>query len=175
MRIRGVADDDFASIAALVNHYIATTTIHFGLTPVTAAEMRMDWIASRDRHAFLVAVDTVGVLGFAKTSMWRSRPAYRFTAEVGVYVEERAQRRGVARALYATLFAVAKAQGYRQLVAGISLPNDPSVKLHEAMGFAKIGVFPNVGYKFDRFVDVGFWQLTLSDDAPDEIVPPVLP
>src|SRR5207253_5752233 len=102
------------------------------------------------------------VAGFAKASTFRARVAYQWSAEIGLYVDERHQRRGVARALYERLIAICRAQGFHLLVAAIALPNDASVKLHEAAGFAHTGTFKEVGYKLGAFHDVGFWTLALS-------------
>ena len=169
MIVRAVVDEDFEAIAAITNEYILKTAIHFGTKPVAADELRTDWRATRDRYAFVVA-DDGGVVGFAKAMTFRTRPAYAWTAEVGVYVNETHQRRGVARALYTRLFDACRAQGFHLLVAGIALPNDASVRLHEAMGFAHVGTFPEVGFKFGAFHDVGFWTLRISTAVP----PPAL-
>lgn len=163
MRVRPVTSDDFDAIAALTNVYIRDTAIHFGETSVTAAELRDGWAASRERHPFLVAEDDDGTfLGYAKAGSWRTREAYRFTAEVGIYVEARAQRRGVGVTLYAALIEACRAKGFHVLIGGITMPNEPSVRLHERLGFERIGVFPEVGRKFDAWHAVGFWQLTLG-------------
>jgi phosphinothricin acetyltransferase len=174
MQIRDVTQDDFEAIAALTNHYVEHTAVHFGTAPVTADELRMDWQKTRDRYGFVVA-DDGELAGFAKAMTFRSRPAYGWTAEVGVYVHDAKQRRGVARALYERLFDVSRRQGFHLLVAGIALPNEASVALHERMGFTSVGVFREVGFKRGSFHDVGFWQRALSpsDGAPSPIKSPL--
>ena len=164
--LRLVDGADFPALAAIVNPYIEKTAIHFATKPATADELRADWERDRDRYACYVAVVDGAVAGFAKAMTFRSRPAYQWTAEIGVYVDERHHRKGVARALYEKLIATCRAQGFHMLVAGIALPNDASVQLHEALGFARVGTFPEVGYKFGAFHDVGFWTLTLSSTKP---------
>jgi L-amino acid N-acyltransferase YncA len=98
------------------------------------------------------------------------RRAYRWSLEVSVYLPESEQRRGTGRALYAELFDVVRSLGYVRALAGITLPNAASVGLHESMGFEPIGTFTGVGFKFGRWHDVGWWQLTLGDppDPPSE-------
>ncbi|MFO0828019.1 MAG: N-acetyltransferase family protein [Phycisphaerales bacterium] len=170
-RIRGVEDADFAAIADLTNEYIRKTAIHFSYEPVTDAELRDLWWPKRDRYPFLVATDERGeFLGYAKAGVWRERYAYRWIAEVGIYVMPFAQRGGVGRALYGQLVDECRERGLHSLVGGITLPNDASVRLHEAMGFVKVAHFARAGWKFGRWHDVGFWQLMLrdADEAPDE-------
>src|SRR5262249_41545489 len=91
----------------------------------------------------------------------RTRSAYRWSVDTSVYVDEGFRQRGVARGLYASLFAILAAQGYFNAYAGIALPNAASVGLHEAVGFKKVGVYQRVGYKFGEWRDVGWWQLEL--------------
>lgn len=171
--VRSVDTTDFDAIAGITNLYIQRTPIHFGTQPVSGSELRTGWEETRDRYAFVVAVAAgAGTVGFAKAMMFRTRPAYSWTAEVGVYVDEPYQRRGLARALYQRLFAICKAQGFHTLVAGIALPNEPSVKLHERIGFRHVGTFPEIGFKLGAFHDVGFWTLRINDVTPP---PPLRP
>lgn len=161
MSIRPVEPADFAAIAAMTNYYIERTTIHFGLAPVTAEELRAGW-ESHPRHPYLVHEDERGeVVAYAKAGVWRERAAYGHTAEVGVYVRHGLQRRGLGRGLYEALIGRCRAAGFHALVGGITLPNEASVRLHEACGFVRVGTFREVGRKFDEWHDVGFWQLML--------------
>ncbi len=165
MRVRSVDAGDFDRIAALTNGYIARTAIHFATAPLTGDSLRAEWEQTRERYAYLVAEGDPGIAGFAKAMPFRSRAAYAWTAEIGVYVDEQHQRKGVARALYERLFDVCRAQGFHVLVAGIALPNEASVRLHEGLGFSFVGTFAEVGFKLGRFHDVGFWTLRLSSAA----------
>lgn len=169
--IRSVDASDFDSIADITNLYLRRTPIHVGAPPVTGDELRADWLATRDGYAFVVAVAAGGAAaGFAKAMRFRARPAYAWTAEVGIHVDEPFQRRGLARALYRRLFSVCQAQGFHSLIASIALPNEPSVKLHEGIGFGHVGTFPEMGFKLGAFHDVGFWTLRINDATP----PPLL-
>jgi len=114
------------------------------------------------------------VRGFALSAPFRSRPAYRWTVEVSAYVASGTRRRGVGRGLIARLVEVLAEMGYRTAVAVIALPNEPSVRLHEALGFEPVGVFPKVGHKLGAWRDVGWWRLDLApgrDDPPGPLSP----
>jgi phosphinothricin acetyltransferase len=127
-------------------------------------------------HAWLVADIKDRVAGFAYASVHRERASYRWAADVSVYVDPAFQRRGVATTLYRELFGLLVRQGYRSACAGITLPNEPSVSLHEALGFELVGVYRRIGYKHGAWRDVGWWQLQLAPGAPDppaEPSPPV--
>lgn len=161
MLIRGAQDSDFDAIATLTNYFIRETAIHFGTTESTAAEMRELWKPTRDRYPFLICEIHGRFAGYCKAYAWRSREAYQWTPECGVYVEDWARRRGVARALYTELFQALNACGFHSVVAGIALPNDASVSLHESLGFVPVGVVRDAGWKLGRWNDVGFWQRSL--------------
>jgi L-amino acid N-acyltransferase YncA len=112
------------------------------------------------------------VIGFAKSSPHRGRCAYAYSAEVSVYIDPNWHGRGVGKALYGRLIPMLKSQGYVTLIAGISLPNAASQRLHESFGFKPAGVFHRVGWKFGRWHDVGYWELSLRDGPapPDRIL-----
>lgn len=152
-------------MAEILNPHIAASHIHFATHEVTADELRAEWQQLHTRFAMVIADADGDVAGFAKTSPWRTRAAYSWTAEVAVYVSAEHQRRGVARALYDALIRVSARQGYHVLIAGIALPNEPSVRLHEALGFARVGVFREVGHKHGKAIDVGFWERVLDGTA----------
>jgi phosphinothricin acetyltransferase len=163
MVIRPVRASDFGAIAAITNHYINNTAIHFGYEPVTDAEILDDWSRKRGRHVWLVAEDeppgAVGpVVGYAKSGVWRDRPAYAWTAEVGLYVAPEHRGRGIGTALYDELLVELKARGWNSLIAGITLPNDASIALHEKFGFTNVGTVRQAGYKLGAWHDVAFWQ-----------------
>ena len=105
------------------------------------------------------------IVGFAKASPWKGRCAYLWSAEVTVYVHPARHGRGIGTALYARLIDILRAQGYRSLVGGITLPNAASVALHESFGFRRVALFEKIGWKFDRWHDVGYWELLLGDPA----------
>jgi phosphinothricin acetyltransferase len=168
--IRQAREDDFDAVAAITNFYIEHTAIHFSAQPVAAADLRGAWLAARERYPFLVARSGGRVLGYAKAGVWRERAAYAWTPECGVYVLHGEHRRGIGRAMYARLFDIMARQGFRSVVAGATLPNEASVRLHLSMGFVAQGVIRQAGWKMGRWWDVAFFQKMLAEgegDAPE--------
>jgi L-amino acid N-acyltransferase YncA len=160
MQIRPADPDrDAASCAAIYAPHVDPGPASFEEVPPSAEE-----IARRmgTAHAWLVAVDGDEVLGYAYASEHRARYAYRFAVDVAVYVADAARGRGVGRALYEALLPALRELGFRQACAGIALPNEASVRLHEALGFELVGVYRNIGFKAGAWRDVGWWQLDLD-------------
>ena len=164
MVIRPARAEDFDAIAAITNHYIMNTGIHFAYEPVTADELRDSWRQHRDRHPFLVGEDVPPgsapgpVLGYAKSGVWRERAAYSWTAEVGLYVSPTARGRGMGTALYEELLNELKLRGFRSAVAGVTLPNEASISLHKKFGFEHVGTFQDAGWKLNEWHAVDWWQ-----------------
>jgi phosphinothricin acetyltransferase len=168
MRLRLAEPGDGAAIAEIYAPIVAATAISFEETPPDTATMTGRIIQQAGDKPWLVAERDGMLLGYAYASTFRARPAYRFGVEVTVYVAEAARRSGVARTLYAALFALLAAQGYRRAFAGVTQPNDASDALHRAAGFAEIGTFPAAGWKFGRWHDVRFYARTLRAlDVPE--------
>ena len=165
--IRLATANDFAAIAAITNHYIRTTAIHFAYDDVAADELRSRWQTHEAVHPWLVAETGGAVVGYAKAGSYRARTAYLWTAETGIYLAPEQCGRGLGRLLYTRLIAVMRAQGFHSIIGGIALPNDTSVRLHERLGFVPCGTVRRAGRKFDRWHDVGFWQLTLQPAAEE--------
>ncbi|MCA9294171.1 MAG: N-acetyltransferase [Phycisphaerales bacterium] len=159
--IRPTSPGDFEAIANLTNHYIRHTAVHFGYQDVTAQDFEQAWRETHNTYPWLTAELDGRFAGYAKAGVWRERAAYKFSAETAIYIEDFAYRTGIARALYQTLLDELKARGFHTAVAGATLPNDVSVRFHEAMGFKTIGTFREVGRKFDQWHDVIFWQKML--------------
>jgi L-amino acid N-acyltransferase YncA len=113
------------------------------------------------------------IAGYAYAADHRSRKAYQWTKELSVYVHDDFKHRGIGTALYVTLLELLKIQGVSNCLAGISLPNEHSVRFHEKLGFRKIGVYHQVGFKSGKFCDVGWWELFIADKdkIPGEIIP----
>jgi phosphinothricin acetyltransferase len=160
--IRPATDADADAIARIYNHYVEHTTITFEEVAVAPAE-----IARRIRDVqsaslpWLVAERAGGVVGYAYAGKWHARSAYRFSVEVTVYVDVAQPRAGIGTRLYAEMFPLLQARGMHALMAGIALPNEPSVAIHERFGFTKAAHFKEVGFKLGRWVDVGYWQRML--------------
>ncbi|MEO8705204.1 MAG: N-acetyltransferase family protein [Kofleriaceae bacterium] len=162
LMIREAREPDFGAITTITNHYITTTSIHFAYEPVSPAELVASWAKAAHRYPWLVVTDGDGCLGYAKAGVWRDRAAYRWTAEIGLYVHHDHHRRGLGRRLYAELLATLAARGFRSAIAGITLPNDPSIALHRDFGFVSVGTVRDAGYKAGAWHDVEFWQKQLA-------------
>ena len=165
--IRTVRDEDAPAIAALYNHYVEKTIVTFEETPVDAEEIGRRIAAVRAVPLpWLVATDGTALLGYAYATPWKARFGYRFSVEVSVYLDPAATGRGLGSALYRPLFDDLQARGLRSAIGGIALPNDASVALHQKFGMSKVAHFVDVGTKFGRWIDVGYWQCNWADAHP---------
>jgi L-amino acid N-acyltransferase YncA len=162
VRIRPADVADSAAIQAIYAPIVATTAISFETEPPTADEI-LARMTSVPRLPWLVAEVSTEVVGHAYASRHRERAAYRWSVEVSVYLAESARGLGIGRSLYTELLAVVSRLGYVSAYAGITLPNQASVALHEALGFAQIATFPQVGYKHGEWRSVGWWWRSLGD------------
>lgn len=164
-RIRRAAAGDATAIAAIYGPYVHQTTVSFEQTPPSVDEVRARITRAAPRFPWLVAEAAGRVIGFAYAGPHRSRPAYRWSVEVSVYVDTSRQRGGLGRALYETLLRLLEAQGFAQAYAGITQPNPPSVGLHEALGFELVGVYRNVGFKHGAWRDVSWYAYPLGEPS----------
>ena len=163
MPIRPATPADAADITAIYAPIVTGTAISFETEPPTVQEMAQRISTTLLNLPWLVHQNEQGhVSGYVYASKWRERAAYQWSVEVTAYVREDARGQGLAKALYGRLFEALVALGYCQAIAGITLPNGPSVALHESMGFAPVGVFGNVGHKLGAWRDVGYWQRGLQ-------------
>ncbi len=158
---------DASSIERIYGKYVRETPISFELEVPSEAEIRDRMEAVLERDPWLVCELEGGVVGYAYAKPVRSREAYRWSVETSVYVDGDYHRRGVARGLYGSLFAILELQGHVGAYAGVTLPNPASVGLHESMGFEAIGVYQDVGYKDGEWHDVGWWQRRIRSPPTD--------
>jgi phosphinothricin acetyltransferase len=161
--IRLAAPDDAAAIAALYRHYVEESRISFEEVAPDAAEIARRMASPV--HPWLVAEHEGTLLGFASTSPMRNRPAYRWSVETGIYLDASAQGRGLGRKLLGAHVELLERQGFVTAIAGIALPNEVSVALHEKLGFTLSGIERGVGFKLGEWVDVGRWQKDLAARA----------
>jgi phosphinothricin acetyltransferase len=160
--IRPASPDDAAAIAAIYNHYVATTTITFEESAVSQVDMAQRIRDVNAQLPWLVYEQDGQVLGYAYATPWRARSAYRFSVESTVYVSPDHPRKGLGSALYGALIEALRERGMRVVLGGIAQPNEASVALHERLGFEKVAHFKQVGRKFDSWIDVGYWELALA-------------
>jgi L-amino acid N-acyltransferase YncA len=170
--VRPATAGDADAICDIYAPIVRETTISFEAEPPGPAEIQRRMMAGQLRLPWLVAEVAQQVAGYAYATPFRSRHAYRWSVETSVYIAAPARRCGAGRALYVRLLAELYALGYVSAYAGIALPNDASVRLHETAGFARIGTFPAAGYKHGRWVDVGWWATGLRR-APAVPAPPL--
>jgi L-amino acid N-acyltransferase YncA len=166
---------DGGACAAVYAPYVLDSVVSFEERAPDAAEMAERIGRVVDRYPWLVAEQDGTVCGYAYATEHRPRDAYRWATEVTVYISAGHQRRGLGRALYGTLFELLVRQRIQVAVAGITLPNDASVGLHEACGFTPVGVYRRIGWKAGAWWDVSWWDLELTapgDGPPPEPGPP---
>lgn len=157
--IRDVSDADAEKIVAIYNPYISGTTVSFEEEPVTVDEMRWRMQAVHGMHLPWLCAEVNGELvGYAYASRWRERSAYRYTAESTIYLDHDFIGQQIGGSLYAALLDRIRESGMHMVIGVITLPNPASVALHEKMGFIKSAHFSEVGYKFNTWLDVGYWQ-----------------
>ena len=162
VNVRAISDADAEPVTRIYNHYITNTIVTFETEPVDSADMLNRIRETRDAGLpWIVAETGAGVAGFAYASRWKGRCAYRFSVESTIYLDAEQTGRGLGKRLYSHLIDEIRTISMHSVIGGISLPNDASVGLHEKLGFIKIGQFEQVGHKFDRWIDVGYWQLLL--------------
>jgi len=160
--LRAATAADAAAIAAIYNHYVLNTVVTFEEAAVPAAEMAERITDTLTAELPWLVWDEAGkVLGYACASKWKSRCAYRYAAEATVYLDHEATGRGIGTRLYSALLDEIRKGGLHGVIGGVALPNPASVALHEKLGFVKIGQFKEVGWKFDQWIDVGYWQRIL--------------
>lgn len=160
--IREASTEDAESIAEIYNHYILNYVATFEEEVIPPADMakRIRQVQSSGFN-WLIAEDAGSIVGYAYSALWKQRASYRNTVEVTVYLAPEAQSSGWGTKLYDVLFPQLQESGIHVVVGGITLPNPASVSLHEKFGMEKVAHFKEVGRKFDRWLDVGYWQRVL--------------
>jgi phosphinothricin acetyltransferase len=166
---------DAAACADIYAPYVSDTVISLEEVPPSAEKMRARIERVTERYPWLIAEEDGEVVGYAYAGEHRERAAYRWASDVTVYLSPACFRRGIGSRLYTALFHLLVFQGVYVVCAGVTLPNEASVGLHESMGFLPVGVYNRIAWKFGSWHDVGWWQLQLvepSVDAPQELGPP---
>jgi L-amino acid N-acyltransferase YncA len=167
MKIRSAAAADAPAILSIYAPIVRDTIISFETEVPSVEEIAERIDTTVKTHPYLLAEVNGAVAGYAYAGRHRARSAYKWSADVTVYVASQARRTGVARALYGRLLPALAERGFHAAFAGIALPNPASVGLHEAMGFSPVGIYREVGFKSGRWCDVGWWQRLLNDLASE--------
>jgi phosphinothricin acetyltransferase len=166
-------DRDAPAVAEIYRPAVEETIASFEEVAPDAAEMSRRMSAVLARTPWLVAEDEASVVGYAYAGPHLERAGYRWSVNISVYVSTAHHGRGIGRRLYDELLPILRRQRFVNAYAGIALPNPASVALHEAIGMRRIGVYEQVGYKFDRWVDVAWYGMRLAEPAgtPAEPIP----
>jgi L-amino acid N-acyltransferase YncA len=161
LTIRAATTADANEVARIYNHYVTQTIVTFEEEAVSSSEIarRIGEVQSASLP-WLVAERAGGVVGYTYASKWHGRSAYRFSVETTVYLDPSLVGQGIGSKLYGEFLAALRDRGLHAAIGGIALPNEASVALHEKFGFEKVAHFKEVGFKFDRWIDVGYWQRT---------------
>ena len=162
---RHVKLSDAEQICSIYNHYVMNTTATFEEEEVTGDEMRIRIKQLTRRFPWLVYEVANEIKGYTYATDWKSRTAYRYSAETTVYIKSGYIGKGIGFILYQQLISEMKALSYRTLVGGIALPNNSSIALHEKLNFKKVAHFQQIGFKLNQWVDVGYWQLLLDQKS----------
>ena len=159
--IRPVQLSDAAALVDIYNPFIRDTIITFEEDEISADEMAARIAKVTAMFPWLVWEEDGVVLGYAYGSTWRTRHAYRFAVETTIYLGPGGQGKGIGSRLYEALMVELKERGFHSALGCLALPNEPSVRLHEKLGFRKVGHMQEAGWKFGAWVDVGFWERML--------------
>ena len=162
--IRSVALSDAAAVAAIYNRYIRETVVTFEDVEVDGAEVarRIESVFAAS-FPWLVAEADGQLAGYAYATQWKARSGYRFSAEVTIYLAPDRAGKGIGSALYTRLFEMLRAKGIHAVIGGIALTNEASIALHEKFGMKKVAHFQETGFKFGRWIDVGYWEVILTE------------
>lgn len=170
--VRLATVEDAESVREIYAPYVRDSAVSFEREVPSVKDIQERISGTLDYHPWLVVEQIGKVVGYAYSHSYRDRDAYQWSVESTVYVDEDHHRMGVACGLYTSLFETLRRQGFRSVYAAITLPNPASVGFHESMGFDRIGVYENVGFKLGSWHDVGWWSRSLGD-YPDDPEPPV--
>lgn len=160
--IRPVHISDSEALQDIYNYYVLNTVVTFDIEPLTLLMFQEKLTKIDAEYPFIVYEENNEILGYAYGSKWRPKPAYEHTVESTVYVKHNVLGKQIGTKLYTELLLLLKQQDYHVVLGGLTLPNAASVKLHEKFGFKQVAHFKEVGLKFEKWIDVGFWQLKLK-------------
>jgi phosphinothricin acetyltransferase len=159
--IRGVYTKDTEAVCSIYNHYVKNTIFTFEENPVSTEEMKDRIAEATVSLPWVVWEENGEIKGYAYASKWKTRSAYRFSVESSIYLQPDFIGKGAGRILYETLISDLRNLSLHTVIGGIALPNESSVALHEQLGFLKVAHFKEVGWKFGRWIDVGYWERLL--------------
>jgi len=160
--VRSATNKDASQITDIYNYYILNTTVTFEKTPISEEDMKERVQQTQAKYPWLVLEIDGMIQGYAYVIEWKPRGAYRHSVESTVYLRSGQSGNGYGSELYHKLLEVLKQLNVHAVIGGIAQPNEGSIALHEKFGFEKVAHFKEVGYKFEQWVDVAYWQLLLD-------------
>ncbi|MDR1446759.1 MAG: GNAT family N-acetyltransferase [Treponema sp.] len=160
--IRPVNPADAEAICAIYNYYVENTAVTFEEEKISVTEMENRILNAVSAYPWLVFEEDTRLAGYAYVQRWKERAGYRFSAEDSIYVHKDFLGRGIGTALLERLLDEVKKTSVHAVVAGITIPNDRSIALHEKFGFTKIAEFKEIGFKLNTWLGVGFWELIIE-------------
>ena len=160
--IRRVKLDDAKEIAEIYNYYVLNTVVTFEEELVDVNEMKERILSGNSKLPWIIYEKDKRILGYAYASEWKSRCAYKHSVESTVYLKHTEQNQGIGSILYAELIKQVIDMGIHVIIGGIALPNESSIYLHEKFNFEKVAHFKEVGFKFEKWIDVGYWELLIE-------------
>ncbi|MFT6334005.1 MAG: L-amino acid N-acyltransferase YncA [Saprospiraceae bacterium] len=159
--IRQAKISDASQIADIYNYYVLNTIITFEMLPISTAAMSEKIVNTMENYPWIVFEKNGEILGYAYVTEWKSRGAYKNSVESTVYLKPNQSGKGSGSALYVELISQLKKLNIHSIIGGIGQPNEASIALHEKLGFKKVAHFKEIGFKFDKWVDVAYWQLII--------------
>jgi phosphinothricin acetyltransferase len=160
--IRKAKLKDAVEIAKIYNYYVRNSVVTFEEAPIEPEEMKERIQAVVSKFPWLVYVKEGKIIGYAYAIEWKSRSAYKLTVETAIYLKQGVTEKGTGSLLYKELIRQLIEMNIHAIIGGVSLPNKVSVGLHEKLGFKKVAHFKEVGYKFNKWIDVGYWELIID-------------
>lgn len=160
--IRPYQESDIDQLVDIYNYHVENGIATLDLKPITSKRLAVQFAKIQKKYPFLVEEDKGTIRAYAYASQWKAKSGYDRTVETTIYGNPQHQGKGVGTSIYRHLIKILKEQSYHSVVACLSLPNAPSVALHEKLGFIKVAHFQNLAVKFNKPIDVGYWQLVLD-------------
>lgn len=157
--IRDVNIQDAEQIVNIYNYYVLNSIVTFDEFPFSEQDFKERIKTISSQYPFIVFEEDHQILGYAYANMFRQKPAYNKTVETTIYLKNDVQGKHIGTELYSELLKILKDQNYHAIIGGLTLPNSASVRLHEKLGFKQVAHFKEVGFKFNTWLDVGFWEL----------------
>ncbi|MES2560175.1 MAG: N-acetyltransferase family protein [Bacteroidota bacterium] len=173
--IRSIEAKDIPEACAIYAYYVTLTAVSFEYSAPSETEFLERVRTTTEEFPWLVCMEHERVIGYAYAHKHRLRDAYQWSPESTIYISPDFHTKGIGSILYNTLFEILKAQGYYTVFAGVALPNEKSVGIHQRMGFEEIGIFKNVGYKNGKWHDTRWFQLSLQEPGSHPTVPSKYP